>query len=638
MMRPQWRWAVAATFGVALAAQADSYVPGSASDPAVRMADFLAADARYFSALAELEQLPNTRLPADQLAPDYARKLADSSLNYGMRERAGEIYRQLVANAKTPEELQRAKLRVAEFDFQRGYLQQANDELVAMREGLDKDVLADWQELQTRVLLAQGRYAEAEATAPKPDDNRKPAQYIRYNLGVAKINQGKVQEGHDLLDRVGRFSANDDEGLALRDKANLVLAYDFLRREQGGTAVPVFQRIRLDGQFANRALLGLGWAEMAPRGKLQVKRPEDEGPAPFGSYSTIGTIMRPGYLDDIGREQDRIYRRANTGTQDNRSIVQRALELFKPNALAGKSAAQRSFTPAQEAAFKRALVPWVELLGRDPMDPAVQEGMLAIPYTLDRLGAHEQAQQFYLRAIDALEQTRKNLAAAMSHVKRGRMLTTIVSRDKDSETGWTWRLHDLPDAPETFYLQTLLAENRMQEAIKNYRDAAFLSRNLQVWQDRLTALQAAYNERGDDTSKAPVELVMDYVKSEARAPLNYEVSEAPKLQLSESLSPPKDTDASSGPQAVAPLKLEAAKTPDSTKFSGGTWERFAELRTRILQLKPQIDDAAAQEKAHIEAIAVEELQRQDKVAETYLVEARLALARLYDRRGGGDAP
>lgn len=627
----RWSLLSAALAVVAGTAHAETYVPGSANDPMVRESDYLSADAHYFSALATLEQLPSTQVPESQLAPDYARKLADDSLDFGMRERAGRLYQQIAATSKDPVDIGKAQLRLAEFDFQRGYLSEATDELSRMQTGLPKALLPDWKELMTRVLLAQGRYAEADKLFGDLDDNRKSTQYMRYNLGVAKINEGQLKEGHDLLDRVGRYNAVDDEGLALRDKANLVLAFDFLRREEGGTAVPIFQRIRLDGPFSNRALLGLGWAEMAPRGRLQTKNPNEDQSTPFGSFSTIGTILRPGYLDDALNGNRRVYSRVHTGTDDQRSLVQRALDLFRPGALEDKEARHSAYTPAQEAAFKRALVPWVELLGRDPMDPAVQEGMLAIPYTLDRLGAHEQAQQFYLRAIAALEQTRKRLAAAVNHVKSGRMIATIIHRDADAETGWTWRLKDLPDAPETFYLQKLLAENRFQEGLKDYRDARLLSRNLDAWATRLIAMQASYSDRG--ATVTPVQTVMDYVKKESQAPLKYDVVTSPKLQLAEHLSPPGDTRFEQA-QAPEPLQLEAAKAPAAKQFDSGVWERMESLKQRIAVLKPKLDDAAQREKSQLEAVAIDELQRQDKVAETYLVQARLALARLYDRRGG----
>ena len=40
--------------------------------------------------------------------------------------------------------------------------------------------------------------------------------------------------------------------------------------------------------------------------------------------------------------------------------------------------------------YRRALVPWMELRGRDLLDPAVQESMLAIPYAMSQLDSISQ--------------------------------------------------------------------------------------------------------------------------------------------------------------------------------------------------------------------------------------------------------
>jgi hypothetical protein len=62
--------------------------------------------------------------------------------------------------------------------------------------------------------------------------------------------------------------ATTEEQLALRDRANLALGFASLQQHDAEAAVAALNRVRLDGPFTNRALLGLGWAE------LDAKRPE----------------------------------------------------------------------------------------------------------------------------------------------------------------------------------------------------------------------------------------------------------------------------------------------------------------------------------------------------------------------------
>lgn len=59
--------------------------------------------------------------------------------------------------------------------------------------------------------------------------------------------------------------------------------------------------------------------------------------------------------------------------------------------------------------FKRSLVPWLELMQRNPADPVVQEAMLLAPRSYEELRAHQQAAVGYRFAGDKLRQQLKTL-------------------------------------------------------------------------------------------------------------------------------------------------------------------------------------------------------------------------------------
>lgn len=602
--------------GLALAlpaAAVDRYVPGSENDPRIRSAEFLIGDQRYFSASSELLQVLGDT-PQQRLSPVFYRRLADATLNFGIVERAETIYRELGVTRDNALSLARARLRVAEFLYQRGHHTQAIADLKSMRPSLPKQALLQWQDLLGRVLIAERRYGEAVDVLTAIKDAGPQRAYTRYNLGVALVNDGRVGQGVNVLDRVGQIAASDPDDLALRDKANLTLAYHFLRKQQAGTAISIFQRIRSDGPMANRALLGLGWAYLAPTGKAQKKvavgdegAPDDAGNA-FRSLSTIGVLLRPGFLDDD------IYRRAG-------------LQAFRLTRVSAE----------QEAALKRALVPWIELVSRDPIDPAVQEGLLAIPYTLDRLGAHIQAQQFYEQAIAALEAARKRLDDTSAYVKSGRMIKTMVRRTADAESGWAWELKDLPDADETYYLKELIAGNRFQEQLKNYRDALLMQRSLEGWAERAAALQATWLERGGPAMPTDVLLAAPLARrptDSAAAPV---VPTPPvRLQASTALSPPSGVTAP--PAASEPtVALQTAASPEPRVFVG-TYERLEVLKLRVDALLPRAVSIADRQARALEAMALTDLAGQRAVTEKYLIEARFALARVYDQQFKGVSP
>lgn len=595
------------------AAAIDRYQPGSDSDPRVRSADFLLGGERYYSAATELLQILGDK-PAQRLSPSFHRRLADATLNFGITQRAETIYRELAIDRGNALSVARARIQVAEYLYQRGRYRESIADLEAVRNSLPKEALLDWQDLMGRALLAQRRYGEAASVLTEIKDAGPQRAFTRYNLGVALVKDGRVAQGLSVLDRVGQIDAADDDELAIRDKANLVLGYHFLRQQQAGTAVNVFQRIRSEGPFSNRALLGLGWAYLAPAGGKQKKVPTGDDKAPSSTLktlSTIGVLLRPGFLDDD------IYKRAGLS----------AFRLTKASA-------------DEEEGLKRALVPWLELIARDPIDPAVQEGFLAIPYTLDRLGAHLQAQQYYEQAIGALEASRKRIDESIYYVKSGRMVSTMVRRTYNAESGWAWELKDLPDAEETYYLQSVIVGNRFQEQLKNYRDALLLVRSLEGWAKRAEELQGAW--LGKQQPDVPTDVLV--ARRMNRAPetsASAPVVPTPAVTLRSSDSLNASGRATAAPAAQTggeqPLPLQAASAPAASAFVG-PFEKLEGIKTRVAVLLPQAKAISERQSRMIDKMAQDNLAEQRRLTEKYLIEARFALARVYDKQMRGEAP
>ena len=87
--------------------------------------------------------------------------------------------------------------------------------------------------------------------------------YVLYNLGIALIQSGNEKEGLRVLDELGKMEFSDNGLLALKDKTNLKLAYYHLDKANAKKAKIYFERVRIDGPFSNKALLGAGWVAVA---------------------------------------------------------------------------------------------------------------------------------------------------------------------------------------------------------------------------------------------------------------------------------------------------------------------------------------------------------------------------------------
>ncbi|MBI3171862.1 MAG: hypothetical protein HYZ32_04620 [Hydrocarboniphaga effusa] len=563
---------------------------GGENDPRYRAALFLKNDGRFLSALTELLDIEQGVSDPATLPPEFQWLLADCYVGFGMEQPARQVYQRV--KSSDPLVLARARLRLAEFEYQRGYFSEAMQTLQLVRERLPDALLDSWRALAVNTLLAQNRYNEAieVINAGGALDELPPA--LRYNLAVALIKDGREVEGRRQLNGVGTMDVKDQDTLALRDKANLTLGYQYLQAQQGKNAKAVFGRIRTQGPFSNHALLGLGWAELAPVAKIQLPQ-EAEGK---NTADSLGTLLRPGYVDPKARN------RLNVQTRSDSAV-----------------------SLAEQEAMLAALIPWVELAQRDGMDPAVQEGQLAIPWALDRLSAYEQSLKYYLDAIATLETARKRMDEAMKSIKGRRMVETLVLRDADSEKGWTWRVRDLPDAPETYFLQSLLAEHRFQESLKNYRDARLLTRNLDSWRERLGDLERA----GPVIGSAGVQRQLERTRQNGQPPWAGTVI---WLGFATELGSPGAYDATLADAPALPLELQTLDPPGAFE---GTLEQLRPLRERVAKLRSLAAEMGAAQNKLLETVSIKELEGQKKQIERYLTEARFAVARIYDRQQKG---
>lgn len=425
----------------------DDYVPGSGNDPRVREAHYLGASQRYYSAVSELLQL---QTEGTELSAESWSDLAEFQLSFGMHDRAQSSYKKAIAAPQSsPIESARLGLRLAEFEYQRGYLDAANASLLRARDNLPDKFKADWADQYARVLIAQKRFDEAIKLLEAGSAGEDSLGVLRYNLGAALIMSGRVKEGRAVLDRLGRLPGKSEPIAALRDRANTVLGWHLLQNQLGAAAQPLFLQVRSRGFYSNRALLGLGWAELASSGM-------DASPTREG--------ITPSQNTDSGRSSNHSSTRVVRGT---------------------------SLSDKEKKGLLEALVAWQALSDGDPQDPSVHEAWLAVPYALDKLGERDDAIAHYEQASQRLEAARARTAASIEAIKTGRMVKILAQLDIDSEAGWMWKLEKLADVPETYYLQSLIADHPFMEGLKNYRDVRLLGRKLDAWDLRLATLAKA---------------------------------------------------------------------------------------------------------------------------------------------------
>ena len=545
----------------------------------------------------------------DEHAEDSELLLGGMYLSYGHHLEAAKIFERMLADKVSTEVRDRTWFFLAKIWFQRGYHEKSQQALGFIEGELPENLQREALLMQSQILIDTGEYDRAIALLENWKGKTEWASYAKFNIGVAMVRSGRVDEAQELLNDLGSLNPFNEELSALRDKANLALGYALLQDGQPMAAKTPLQRVRLEGPFSNKALLGVGWAD------------------------------------------------------------------------------------AEVDNFRRALVPWMELRGRDLLDSAVQESMLAIPYAMAQLDSISQAADHYLNAIEAFYEETNRLDRTIAHIESGEMFDAFLSMDPSDSTGWYWQLEQLPEGPESRYLFHLLATHEFQEGLKNFRDLSYLHRNLDSWQgsvdvyaNMLETRKQAYDERlprvEDALSRADLDGMVSR-KLEFDSTLNNIEESHDWLALatrSEFDMWGEITGLESTPSLRADIP-EAAEVRDKIRllkgvlqwqlerdFKGRLWRirrdlseagealvtaqrsrrqiddtmtneplRFEELSSRVYGLAPNIegmkmrvDDALADQLAYLRNIAVGELQAQKQRLDIYTVQARFALAAIYD--------
>lgn len=530
-------------------------------------------------------------------------------LSYGHHKEAARIFEQLLAGNVRPEIRDRTWFFLAKIWQQRGYLQEAQNALNNIRAALPDTLEAERRMLQAQLYIDRGQHDEAIALLSSWPEDDALASYAKYNLGVAMVRSGRVEEAARLLAELGALEPYNEETSALRDKANLALGYAYLQDQQPQAAKFPLSRVRLEGPFSNKALLGTGWAD------------------------------------------------------------------------------------AEAGNYRRALVPWMELRGRDLLDSAVQESMLAIPYAMAELDSISQAADHYLNAIEAFYEETNRIDAAIGSIEDGTLLNEFLAQNPEQTTGWYWQLQELPERMETRYLYHLMSTHRFQEGLKNYRDLNYLWRNLDRWQqsvavfdnmlstrelaydvrlpkvedslqqadlDALIARKLEYDARLRNIEESTDSLALatehefdlwgEITAIERNPALNADLPEAEEVRhklrlLKGTLQWQLDKDfkerlwrirrnlRQTG-EALVETQRSRRQIDDSMRTEPLLFDDFnarvAGLSPKIDALKARVEDAMARQKAFMDGVAIDELTAQKQRLDTYTVQARFALAAIYD--------
>ena len=555
-----------------------------------------------------------------QLLPHHSAEsqllLGGLYLSLGLHNEAGQRFERLLTPEIPAGVRNRAWFYLAKVWYARGYLERAEGAIRQVQGTLQPALEAEKQHLFANILLREGKFDEAVTLLRNWRGPTDWMAYAQFNLGVALVRAGKLADADPFLARVGMLDTRRTELLALKDRANLALGFAYIQADMPARARPVLERVRLNGPYSNKALLGVGWADAA-----------------LGEY-------------------------------------------------------------------RRALGPWLELRDRNLLDAAVQESYLAVPYAFGKLEAAAQSAEYYEGAVASFDAEGVRLDDAINRIRSGNMLDAMLKEEQDDKRyGFFWQLRNLPDAPESRYLYTVLAGHDFQEGLKNYRDLGYLGGTLDRWGESMDAFgnmidtrEYAHAERlpradallGSGVSdrmqqgREDLEARLNSIESEGdvaalgsaqereqwariqsleaalvgapddeetqalrerlrlvKGVLYFRLNDAFKARVWRERRTIKDLDLALREAQARWVRVERARksVPSNT---GDFADRIALLQARIDALQIRLVDAAQKQNGFLAELAVRELEGQKDRLATYQVQARFALATMYDRAANAD--
>jgi len=379
-------------------------------------------------------------------------------LGYGLHREAGEIFSRLIERGAEPAVRDRAWYYLAKIRYQRGSPDEASEALSHIERPLPGALEDERSLLAGQIRLTLGD-APGAADSFRALLARPPAPEIK-----------PTPKGQPEPPKPGFFSRI---GSWLVDAVTL----NFGRNDAPVSTAPAYARFNL-----GVALIRSGDVD--------------------GGKALLDELGRtPMYTEELRvlRDQANVALGFTALTQDDPVGAAKALERVRLQGLhSNKALLGFGWAAAAQKKPAQALVPWMELAGRDPSDAAVLEARIAVPYALAELGAYGQALARYQEAIGAYDQEHKALDDSISAIRSGVLVQGLTDANPAEDMGWFLPITKLPDMPHQGHLAPVLAGHDFQEAFKNYRDLNFLSHNLTEWQDKL----GIYGEMLDHRRKA----------------------------------------------------------------------------------------------------------------------------------------
>jgi Flp pilus assembly protein TadD len=570
--------------------------------------DFFDSTTRLLAA-RQLGRIPHTQEEAELL-------LGGLYLSLGEHVEAGRIFEALLNKNTSQYVRNRAWFYLGKVWYQRGYLDESERALREVSDKTDPRINAERYMLLAQVMMRQGRYDDAITALSQWHGAPDWTAYAQFNLGVALVRRGRLAEAIGFLDRVGTIQTRSEELLALRDKANLALGFALLQAQRFAEARPILQRVRLEGPFSSKALLGVGWADA---GVGEFKR----------ALIPWLELRKRSLLDSAVQESFLTVPYAYVQL----SAMGQAAESYN-SAIESFDSEIKQIDDSIEGIRSGKLLD--RLLGDDKKDTLTWYWQLSsLP------NAPESRYLYTLLASNEFQEGLKNYRELQ-----------FMSRNLDEWRDDVSAYDDMLDTRQEAYNQRV----PKADAVLAATDLNGLTQKRVDFESRINEIEksndvAALGTPEEQQTWARLRRIEEYLAAHPDDPDLAEMREKHRLmkgvmywRLSESFKARLWNERRSVKELEGELKetqrravlvrQARAGTPLTT---GGYASRVAALRARIDELHQRLAEVADKQNGFLQSLAIRELEGQKQRIETYEVQARYELAAIYDRASNAPA-
>jgi tetratricopeptide (TPR) repeat protein len=559
-------------------------------------------------AAQQLERLPNTKGEAQLL-------LGGLYLSLGEHVEAGKIFETLLGTANVSENVRnKAWFYLGKVWYQRGYLAESEAALRKVSDKIQPRISAERYMLLAQLMLRQDRYDDAIASLTAWHGPPDWTAYAQFNLGVALVRKGRLSDAITYLDQVGRMETSREELLALRDKANLALGFALMQAERPADARPILERVRLDGPYSSKALLGVGWADsslgqfkraLVPWLALRKRSLLDS--AVQESYLTVPYAYNQ--LGATGQAAD-FYNSAIESFDAESKRIDDSIDQIRSGSLLDR------------------------LLSDDKKDSLTWYWQLK---TLP--DAPESRYLYQLLASNEFQEGLKNYREL-----------NFMSRNLDAWREDLAAFNDMLDTRQEAYN----AQVPKADAVMSATDLGALTKKRVDFESRINEIEksndvAALGTPEEQKNWARLQRIENYLNSHPEDPelgemrdrlrllkgvMYWRLSQSFKARLWNERRSVKELETSLAETQKRTVQVSQARQsmPNNT---GGFGMRVSAVSARIDQLQQRLAALSEQQNRYLQTLAIRELEMQKQRILVYQVQARYELAAIYDKTTNG---